>query len=66
MHKPILSLFLVMSLVGLTGCENQQQAKFSTDRQVAVSLMPQQPVQRWYSQAQVARGDPLFQENCAS
>ena len=63
MKKRVLIL-LLPGLIGLVGCDNQQDAAVSIDKPVAPSQMS--PIGRWYSQAQVGRGNALFQENCAS
>lgn len=63
MKKRIL-IFLLPSLIGLAGCGTQQGATASIDKPVAPAQVP--PIERWYSQAQVTRGNALFQENCAS
>lgn len=65
MKKQLLMLLFLVSLVGLLGCENPQDATASTDKQGAPSQTPP-PIERWYSQAQVERGNALFQANCAS
>ncbi len=65
MKKRLLGVLLLSSLIGLAGCSDQQNATASVDKQVASP--PVSPsVQRWYNQEQVARGNVLFQTNCAS
>ena len=63
MKRRILIL-LLPGLIGLAGCGNQQDATAGIDKPAAPVQRP--PIERWYSQAQVTRGDALFQENCAS
>ena len=63
MKKRLLLLLLPVSLVAFAGCSNQQEAAAGVDKQPAPSQTPLSP--RWYSQAQVARGDALYQANCA-
>ena len=63
MKKRILILLLT-GLVGLAGCGNQQDTTASLDQRKGP--VQRLPIERWYSQVQVARGDALFQENCAS
>jgi len=63
MKRKILTLLSLASLVGLAACNNQQAPGTGADQQAA---SPPKPTGRWYTQAQVARGNLLFQENCAS
>ncbi|PLY12704.1 MAG: cytochrome C oxidase Cbb3 [Sedimenticola sp.] len=63
MKKQILIL-LLPGLIGLAGCGNEQGATATIDKPAAPAQRP--PIERWYSQVQVARGNALFQENCAS
>lgn len=64
MQKIILSMMLSVSLLWLSGCENQTDATASTNAQEVTSPMLS-PIGRWYSQAQVKNGYALFQTNCA-
>ncbi|MCM8855705.1 MAG: cytochrome c [Candidatus Thiodiazotropha sp.] len=64
MNKDVLIVLMLISLFGLVGCENKQKANTSVN-EPAVSLK-MLSTERWYSQVQVERGDPLFQTNCAS
>jgi mono/diheme cytochrome c family protein len=65
MKKRWLGVLLLSGLIGLAGCSDQQNATASVAKQVA-SPQVSPSVQRWYNQAQVARGNVLFQTNCAS
>ncbi|MCU7876492.1 MAG: cytochrome c [Candidatus Thiodiazotropha sp. (ex Lucinoma borealis)] len=64
MKKSVLIVLMLISLVGLAGCENQQRATAGVNEPAA--SLKTLSIERWYSQAQVERGDPLFQTNCAS
>ncbi|MCU7815854.1 MAG: cytochrome c [Candidatus Thiodiazotropha sp. (ex Lucinoma kastoroae)] len=64
MKKSVLIVLMLISLVGLAGCENQQRATAGVNEPTA--SLKTLSIERWYSQAQVERGDPLFQTNCAS
>ncbi len=65
MKRRLLNLLPLMGLVVLAGCSEQQGAAAGIDK--AVVSPPVSPsVQRWYNQEQVARGNVLFQTNCAS
>ena len=66
MNMQLTSLLILSGAIGLAGCENQQEALASADKQVMPSPVQTVPIARWYNQTQVARGDPLFQANCAS
>ncbi|MCB1859157.1 MAG: cytochrome c [Gammaproteobacteria bacterium] len=59
-----LMILLLPGLMGLTGCGNPQDVTTSVDQPTALSQAL--PIGRWYSQAQISRGNPLFQEHCAS
>ncbi len=61
--KPLIPL-MAASLIGLAACEKSPQGKAE-----ALQQAPTEPivsVARWYSNAQVARGNALFQEHCAT
>jgi len=62
--KTRLLLVLLAGLVGLSGCDKPQEAAAATEKQV-VLIETSVPVERWYSRAQIRRGEPLFQANCA-
>ena len=65
-NDSLLSLLLVLAItLGLAGCGNQQDATASVAKQ-AVSSPTSHPIERWYKQEQVVKGDALFQTNCAS
>ncbi len=65
MKRRLLGLSLLIGLVVLAGCSEQQGAAASIGKPVASP--PVSPsVQRWYNQEQVASGNLLFQTNCAS
>lgn len=59
--KTRLSIVLLMSVV-VVGCNKPQEATY--DKQAVVNETTA-PIERWYSTAQIQRGDPLFQANCA-
>ena len=64
MKNHILCMMLLASLVGLTGCDKEQDATASIEKNATpLQLLP--PIERWYSQAQVDGGNDLFQANCA-
>jgi mono/diheme cytochrome c family protein len=54
------SLLLV---AGLAGCGDQPTTSAGSDKPASPSTLAQP--ERWYSQLQVERGDPLFQAHCA-
>ena len=64
MRNQISSLLLLISMVGLAGCGKQQEVTATIEKQ-ATPLQTLPPIERWYSEAQVERGNDLFQANCA-
>ena len=60
--KTRLPIVLLMSAIGLTGCDQPQDVP--QDKQL-VTNEATAPIERWYSAAQIQRGDPLYQTNCA-
>lgn len=62
--KKRLMLLLLPGLIGVAGCSNQQDATAGLDKPTPAA--PTVPIERWYSQAQITRGNTLFQESCAS
>ncbi|MEN8180389.1 MAG: cytochrome c [Pseudomonadota bacterium] len=62
-------LFSVVALFWLMGCEdashNGANERDTTSKRFSVQPQRSLPLHRWYNQAQVARGDNLFQLNCA-
>jgi len=65
----LIVLLLPVALFGLAGCENSGDTG-TTDvgsSDMSLSVLPERSLQlkRWYSETQVARGDNLFQVNCA-
>ena len=63
--KTRLLILLLVSLVGVAGCDNPQVAKSGVSKK-EVAFQAPLSVERWYNQAQTQRGDALFQANCAS
>lgn len=63
MKKRMLTVSL-LSFAGLVSCGNQQD----TAANAATIAMPMQDqsTKHWYSEAQVVKGNTLFQKNCAS
>ncbi len=70
MKKRFLMLLLLpIAMVGLVGCENASERGVPDAGTAAekFSVQPQRalPLSRWYSEAQVAKGDNLFQMYCS-
>ncbi len=65
MRNILLGILFFGSLFWLSGCENQSDAIALTDTQSGAPLVLS-PNERWYSPAQIEKGEPLFQANCAS
>jgi mono/diheme cytochrome c family protein len=72
MNKAIILSLSLMGVAGLSACSDQEPSggKSATMAQGPVSaihksMRPAKPVTRWYSKEQVARGNQLFQQNCA-
>ena len=63
MKRIVVILLLPPGLVWLVSCSNQQDVTADTEPPTPASPLPQ--VERWYTQAEVKRGNKLFQENCA-
>lgn len=72
MNQKIILVLSLGAVLGLSACSEQDNAM---SKQAAVpqgpvaaihkSMPPVAPVKRWYSEAQAARGNVLFQQNCA-
>ncbi len=72
MNQKIIPVLSFVTILGLSACSeqdkaNNNQAKTPQGPVAAIhkSMQPVAPVKRWYSEAQVARGKVLFQQNCA-
>lgn len=62
------SSLVVSSLLMLAACSDQKTPTADTKPKLATALHPVPKMQvapRWYDEAQVARGNKLFQANCA-
>lgn len=65
MKKRLFGSMIFLGLLGLSACENQQEISSNRVSETA-SIIKTSVSDRWYSQAQVEKGDALFQVNCAS
>ena len=70
MKKRLLIVLLVpVVLLGLVGCEKHTEMENhdvgAANRNFSVQPQRSLPLRRWYSEAQAARGDNLFQLNCS-
>ncbi|MCB1750630.1 MAG: cytochrome c [Gammaproteobacteria bacterium] len=64
MKEKSLILLLLPGLALLAGCDDQKAAATGVAKPAAVSQAL--PIDRWYTRAQSASGNALFQEYCAS
>jgi mono/diheme cytochrome c family protein len=56
---------LVVSLAGLSGCDNRQESGMHIQKTTVPSERTV-AIERWYSGDMVVRGEPLYQTHCAS
>ncbi len=66
MNAPLIAIVIVSGALGLAGCENQQDVIAKANTRDNATQRSTEPIVRWYNQAQVERGNELYQANCAS